>query len=78
MPVGTVVSDSNTSAVLADLVAAGEKYTVVRGGEGGLGNAEFATTHHRRPLEFSEGGVGEERMVDVELKTIADVGMVRQ
>ena len=78
MPLGTVVKDTVTGAVLDDLLKAGDSCTVVHGGEGGLGNAMFATAEHRRPLEFTAGGEGEEKSVEVEMKTIADVGMVRR
>ena len=77
VPLGTVVKDTESGVVLADLLKAGDSCTVVHGGEGGLGNAMFATAEHRRPLEFTEGGEGEEKSVEVEMKTIADVGMVR-
>ena len=77
VPLGTVVKDTESGVVLADLLKAGDSCTVVHGGEGGLGNAVFATAEHRRPLEFTEGGEGEEKSVEVEMKTIADVGMVR-
>ena len=76
VPLGTVISDSDTSSILADLMSDGESCVVVRGGEGGLGNAAFASPVHRRPQEFTEGGKGEERMLTMELKTIADIGMV--
>ena len=78
VPLGTVVKDTVTGAVLDDLLKAGDRCTVVHGGEGGLGNAMFATAEHRRPLEFTAGGEGEEKSVEVEMKTIADVGMVRR
>ena len=78
VPLGTVVKDTVTGAVLDDLLKAGDSCTVVHGGEGGLGNAMFATAEHRRPLEFTAGGEGEEKSVEVEMKTIADVGMVRR
>ena len=77
VPLGSVVKDTVTGAVLDDLLKAGDSCTVVHGGEGGLGNAMFATAEHRRPLDFTAGGEGEEKSVEVEMKTIADVGMVR-
>ena len=62
--------------VLADLTEAGERHVVAAGGEGGLGNSIFASAGQRRPRDFTKGETGEERVVEVELKTIADVGMV--
>ena len=62
--------------VLADLTEEGDSHVVATGGEGGLGNAIFASAEQRRPRDFTKGEVGEERVVEVELKTIADVGMV--
>ena len=67
-----------TDAVLSDLTTAGEECVVVEGGEGGLGNAALATASCRRTREFTEGSAGEERVIEMELKTIADVGMVRR
>lgn len=77
MPLGTVIKDVGTGAVLADLIKAGDSYTVACGGEGGVGNAAFATAECRRPWDFTPGEEGEERRVELEMKTIADIGMVR-
>ena len=73
---GTVVKDALTGATLRDLRDEGEACVLVRGGEGGVGNSAFATAGCRRSREFTEGGPGEEMEVELELKTIADVGMV--
>ena len=62
--------------MLADLMEAGQSFTVVRGGEGGDGNAAFASPYCRRPKEFTAGEEGEERLLEVEMRVIADVGMV--
>ena len=59
-----------------DLINEGSTFTVAKGGEGGLGNAMFGTVDNRRPVECTEGETGEESIIEVELKTIADVGMV--
>ena len=49
---------------------------IVRGGEGGLGNAMFSSTEERKPIESTLGSLGEEKVIEVELRTIADVGLV--
>ena len=73
---GTVVKDALTGATLRDLRDEGEACVLVRGGEGGVGSSAFATAGCRRSREFTEGGDGKEMEVELELKTIADVGMV--
>ena len=68
--------DTATGATLRDLTEEGEECVLVEGGEGGVGNAAFATANCRRTREHTEGTPGGEREVELELKTIADVGMV--
>ena len=76
VPLGTVVRDTATGATLRDLTEEGEVCVLVEGGEGGVGNTAFATANCRRSREYTEGVPGGEREVELELKTIADVGMV--
>ena len=73
---GTLVYDADTGALLKDLVAAGDRVIVGRGGAGGHGNARFATATHQTPREYEPGEPGEERRLRLELKLIADVGII--
>lgn len=76
VPVGTVVTDSRTGEAVADMDVSGKQVIVARGGRGGRGNPRFATSTNRAPREWEPGEPGEERELFLELKTIADVGLV--
>ncbi|MCL4874701.1 GTPase ObgE [bacterium] len=76
VPVGTVVKDADTGEVLADLVEDGQEYLVSRAGRGGKGNAHFATSTHQTPRFAQPGEPGEERNLKLELKLLADVGII--
>ncbi|MDX1673763.1 MAG: GTPase ObgE [Longimicrobiales bacterium] len=76
VPAGTYVSDADTGEELGELLAPGEELVVARGGRGGRGNAAFASPTNRAPREWEPGEPGEERRIKLELKLIADVGLV--
>ncbi|MFN3871109.1 MAG: GTPase ObgE [Aquificaceae bacterium] len=76
VPVGTVVIDAESGKVLCDLVRDGQRCVVAKGGKGGRGNARFATPTNQSPRYAEKGEKGEERWLILELKLIADVGLV--
>jgi GTP-binding protein len=76
VPVGTQVFDAATSEMLHDFTQNGERWLAARGGRGGFGNSHFATSTNRAPRYHQEGSAGEEFELQLELKLLADVGLV--
>jgi len=76
VPLGSLVKDADTGELLADLTVEGDQFLAARGGEGGQGNTRFATAHNRAPRRASPGYPGEERWLKLELKLLADVGLI--
>lgn len=76
VPVGSMIFDDDTQELLADLTAEGETCVVAQGGRGGKGNSNFATSTNRVPTHFEPGTPGEARTLRIELKLLADVGLV--
>ena len=76
MPVGTVVTDINTGEQIADLAHDGQKVLLAQGGKGGLGNLHFKSSTNRTPRQCTPGDEGERRELQLELKVLADVGLL--
>jgi GTP-binding protein len=76
VPIGTVVRDADTQEQLGDLTRDGEELLVARGGKGGWGNQRFKSSTNRSPRQFGPGLPGEKRSLELELKVIADVGLL--
>ena len=76
VPCGTSVFDAETGALVADVVEDGQEVIIAQGGKGGLGNVHFKTSTHQVPTEHTPGELGEEFRLKLELKTIADAGLL--
>lgn len=76
VPVGSLIKDSETGEILADLLHDGDTFLAARGGDGGLGNTRFASGTNRTPRFATKGEAGEEKWLRIELKLMADIGLV--
>jgi GTP-binding protein len=76
MPVGTLIRDEETGDLVADLAKDGERALLARGGQGGLGNVHFKSSINRSPRQFTRGEAGESRRLALELRVLADVGLL--
>ncbi len=76
MPMGTIITDLDAGAVLAELLVPGEKVLVAKGGDGGFGNLHFKTSTNRAPRQKTPGWPGEARKLKLELRVLADVGLL--
>jgi len=76
MPVGTVITDINSGELVADLAHDGQKVLIAQGGKGGLGNLHFKSSTNRTPRQSTPGDEGERRELQLELKVLADVGLL--
>jgi GTP-binding protein len=76
VPPGTIVQDERSRDILVDIVEEGQRWVVALGGAGGQGNARFVSSVHRAPREYTEGTRGEERHLRLELKLLAEIGIV--
>ncbi len=76
VPCGTIIKDVESETTLIDLVEDKDEFIVAKGGRGGKGNAEFATSTNQAPRTAEKGTQGEERMIHLELKLLADIGLV--
>lgn len=78
VPLGTIIRDGDSGEILAEVVENGEEIVIAKGGRGGKGNAFFQTATHQAPREWQPGEEGQVRNLELELKLIADVGLVGQ
>jgi GTP-binding protein len=76
VPVGTVVKDADSGQTLADLVKEGDTALLAKGGKGGIGNLHFKSSVNRAPRQFTRGEEGEQRKLELELRVLADVGLL--
>ena len=76
VPCGTVVRDETSGEILGDLITSGEQLVAARGGKGGLGNCHWKTSVHQAPLEYTKGEPGEQRRLRLDVKIVADIGLI--
>jgi GTP-binding protein len=76
VPVGTVIADNETGELIADLAKHGQRAILAKGGKGGLGNIHFKSSTNRAPRQFTPGEPGEQKQLKLELKVLADVGLL--
>lgn len=76
VPVGTIIADAATGEQLADLSTHGQRELLARGGRGGIGNLHFKSSTNRTPRQFTKGESGERRRLNLELRVLADVGLL--
>jgi GTP-binding protein len=76
VPVGTVIKDSESGEIIADLAKDGERALLAQGGKGGIGNIHFKSSVNRAPRQFTRGVLGEQKNLEMELRVLADVGLL--
>jgi GTPase len=76
VPVGTVIKDAESGTIVADLAKDGERALLAKGGKGGIGNLHFKSSVNRAPRQFTRGAEGEHRKLEMELRVLADVGLL--
>jgi GTP-binding protein len=76
VPVGTVIKDAETGEVIADLAKEGDQALLAKGGKGGIGNIHFKSSTNRAPRQFTRGEEGQQRKLEMELRVLADVGLL--
>mgnify|MGYP006099733503 CR=1 FL=1 len=76
VPIGTQVFEEDNKTLIFDFIKEGEEFVVAKGGKGGLGNTRFKSSTNRAPKKFTKGSIGEEYVIWLQLKTIADIGIV--
>ena len=76
VPLGTQVFEEDNKTLIYDFVKVGEEFVVAKGGKGGLGNTRFKSSTNRAPRKFTKGSLGEEYTIWLQLKTIADIGII--
>src|SRR5690606_5280814 len=76
VPIGTQIRDAESGELLADVTEHGQRFVIARGGKGGRGNIHFKSPHDRAPRRAEPGEAGEQRELSLELKVLADVGLL--